>query len=346
VATILLTGGTGYIGSHTCVELIKAGYETILYDNLCNSSPVVIDRIEKITGTRPPFVEGDIRDTQALDRLFASYPIDAVIHFAGLKAVGESVEKPLDYYINNVSGSCTLFDVMREHEIRRIVFSSSATVYDPNAEMPLKETSPVGPVNPYGRCKLMVEHILHDMKHADARWRVICLRYFNPVGADSSGLIGEDPRDVPNNLMPYISQVAIGRLPRLKIFGNDYPTPDGTGVRDYIHVTDLAKGHVAAIRRLFEGTPLEHCIVNLGTGRGLTVLDVVNTFMQACGRTIPFEHAERRQGDVATSFADSSLASRYLQWRAERDVMQMCADTWRWQCGNPSGYDLNPAAET
>jgi UDP-glucose 4-epimerase len=338
VATILLTGGTGYIGSHTCVELINAGYETVLYDNLCNSSPIVVDRIEKITGTRPPFVEGDIRDTQALDRLFASYPIDAVIHFAGLKAVGESVERPLDYYINNVCGSCTLFDVMREHQIRRIVFSSSATVYDPNAEMPLKETSAVGPVNPYGRTKLMIEQILHDMASTDPDWRAISLRYFNPVGAHESGLIGEDPRDTPNNLMPYVTQVAVGRLPKLRIFGADYPTPDGTGVRDYIHVGDLAKAHVAALRRLFEDRPLEHEVVNVGTGHGYSVRQVIREFATIIAREVPHAIEARRPGDVATSYADANVAREFLNWAAERDLHQMCADSWRWQGANPEGY--------
>jgi UDP-glucose 4-epimerase len=338
VAMILLTGGAGYIGSHTCIELIKAGYETILYDNLCNSSPVVVDRIEKITKTRPTLIEGDIRDAQALDRLFASFPIDAVIHFAGLKAVGESVERPLDYYINNVCGSCTLFDAMRKHEIRRIVFSSSATVYDPNAEMPLKEASPVGPVNPYGRCKLMVEQILRHMAEADREWRGICLRYFNPVGAHESGLIGEDPRDTPNNLMPYVTQVAVGRLPKLRIFGDDYPTEDGTGVRDYIHVTDLATAHLAAVRRLLTSGPLEHDVVNIGTGRGYSVFELLEAFMKASGRSIAYEVVGRRAGDVAVSYADPGLSGVFLQWHAKRGIDVMCADAWRWQSKNPNGF--------
>src|SRR5579862_665444 len=335
---ILLTGGTGYIGSHTCVELIGAGYEALLYDNLCNSSPVVVERIARITGRRPPFVEGDIRDRAALDRVFDAHPIDAVVHFAGLKAVGESVAKPLAYYQNNVAGSATLFEAMQAHGVRRIVFSSSATVYDPAAEMPLKETAPTGPVNPYGQTKLMVERILHDMARADPRWRVMCLRYFNPVGAHESGMIGEDPRDTPNNLMPYVAQVAVGRLPLLRVFGNDYPTPDGTGVRDYIHVMDLAAAHVAALKRLTEDSGADETVVNVGTGRGYTVLEVVYAFMRASGKAVPFEIAGRRAGDSAISFADVELARRCLDWEAKRDIEPMCRDAWRWQSMNPTGY--------
>jgi UDP-glucose 4-epimerase len=339
VATILLTGGTGYIGSHTCVELINAGYETVLYDNLCNSSPVVVDRIEKITGTRPTFVESDIRDGAALDRLFRTYSIDAVIHFAGLKAVGESIDKPLNYYINNVCGSAILFNAMRSNNVCRLVFSSSATIYDPTAEVPLKETSPLGPVHPYGRTKLMIEHILLDIAHADPSWRVMCLRYFNPVGAHECGLIGEDPRGTPNNLMPYVAQVAVGRLPRLRIFGKNYPTLDGTGVRDYVHVTDLASAHVAAIGRLLQRGDIENCVVNIGTGKGYSVLDLVHAFMRASGRKVPHEFVERRAGDVATSYAEVSLAKTRLRWVAARDLDQMCEDAWRWQSLNPRGYE-------
>lgn len=335
---ILLTGGTGYIGSHTCVELIEAGYETVLYDNLCNSSPVVVDRIARITAKHPVFIEGDIRDRAALDHAFQEHAIDAVIHFAGLKAVGESVAKPLAYYQNNVGGSAILFEAMQEHGVRRIVFSSSATVYDPGAEMPLKETSPTGPVNPYGQTKLMVERILHDVARADPRWRVMCLRYFNPVGAHESGLIGEDPRDTPNNLMPYVAQVAVGRLPLLRVFGNDYPTPDGTGVRDYIHVMDLAGAHAAALKRLLEDEPLDETIINIGTGRGYSVLELLYAFMRTSGKAVPFEVAARRSGDVAVSYADASLAHRYLDWEARRDIETMCADAWRWQSVNPAGY--------
>ncbi len=339
--TVFLTGGTGYIGSHTCVELINAGYETILFDNLCNSSPLVVERIAKITGKRPVFVEGDVRDRVALDSAFREHRIDAVVHFAGLKAVADSVARPLEYYLNNVGGSATLFDAMQAHGIRRIVFSSSATVYDPNAEMPLTESSPTGPGNPYGHTKLMVEQILHDMARADPGWRMMCLRYFNPVGAHESGLIGEDPRDTPNNLMPFVAQVAVGRLARLKVFGNDYPTPDGTGVRDYIHVTDLAIGHVAAIARLTGDAPLDHAIVNLGTGRGHSVLELLSTFSRVSGRAVPYDVVQRRPGDSAMSYADIGLASSYLHWRAERNLDRMCSDTWRWQLTNPQGFAVS-----
>jgi UDP-glucose 4-epimerase len=336
--TILLTGGTGYIGSHTCVELMGAGFETILLDNLCNSSPIVVDRISRITGTRPPFIEADIRDRAALDQVFQAHPIDAVVHFAGLKAVGDSVAHPLEYYLNNVAGSATLFDAMDAHGVRRVIFSSSATVYGMASEMPLKETSPTAPVNPYGHTKLMVEQILQDTARADPRWRTLSLRYFNPVGAHESGLIGEDPREVPNNLMPYVAQVAVGRLPKLSIFGDDYPTADGTGVRDYIHVSDLAMGHVAAIRRVLSDAPLDHTIVNLGTGHGYSVLEVLDAFIRASGRPIPYEIVGRRAGDIATSYADVTLATHYLDWRVQRDVDCMCADAWRWQSANPDGY--------
>jgi UDP-glucose 4-epimerase len=336
--TVLLTGGTGYIGSHTSVELSSAGYNTVLFDNLCNSSAAVIDRIEKITGKRPLFVEGDIRDRATLDRLFADYRIDAVVHFAGLKAVADSVARPLNYYLNNVSGSATLIDAMSTHGVRHLVFSSSATVYDPNAQMPLKETSPTRPVNPYGRTKLMIEEMLEDIRNADPQWRIMCLRYFNPVGAHETGLIGEDPRDRPNNLMPYVAQVAVGRLARLEIFGNDYPTPDGTGVRDYIHVSDLATAHVAALDRLSIEGASGPAVINVGTGRGFSVLDVVRAFEQASGRHISYALVARRPGDVATSYADAALASESLGWRAQRGLIQMCADAWRWQERNPNGY--------
>jgi UDP-glucose 4-epimerase len=336
--TILLTGGTGYIGSHTCVELINAGYETILYDNLCNSSPIVVDRIEQITGKRPTLVEGDIRDFEALARLFAAHAVDAVIHFAGLKAVGESVERPLDYYINNVCGSCTLFDTMRTHGVRRIVFSSSATVYDPNARMPLKETSPLGPVNPYGRTKLMIEQILRDTAAADPRWRTISLRYFNPVGAHESGLIGEDPRDTPNNVMPYVTRVAVGRLPKLRIFGDDYPTQDGTGVRDYVHVADLAVAHLAAVKLILTNEPLEHYVVNIGTGQGHSVFELLKAFVRASGQPVPHEVVGRRAGDIAVSYADAALSRTFLEWSPERGLDAICSDAWRWQSKNPNGF--------
>jgi UDP-glucose 4-epimerase len=336
--TILLTGGTGYIGSHTCVELIRAGHRAILFDNLCNSSPVVVDRIAAITGTRSTFVEGDVRDQAAVSRLLETYDVDAVIHFAGLKAVGDSVARPLDYYSNNVAGSTALFAAMQAHGVHKIVFSSSATVYGLATEMPLTETASTSPANPYGHTKLMVEQILLDMAAADPNWRALCLRYFNPVGAHESGMIGEDPRDTPNNLMPYVAQVAVGRLPRLRVFGNDYPTPDGTGVRDYIHVTDLATGHVAAIDALLHPDHSVPPIVNLGTGRGHTVLEVVSAFEEATGRTIPYDVVGRRPGDVAASYADATRALRHLNWTAMRDLKTMCADVWRWQSANPDGF--------
>lgn len=335
---VLLTGGTGYIGSHTCVELINAGFQTILLDNLCNSSPIVVDRIEAITGTRPAFVEGDVRDRSALDRLFREHAIDAVVHFAGLKAVGDSVARPLEYYANNVGGSTTLFESMQANGVRRVVFSSSATVYGMATTMPLIETSTTAPVNPYGSSKLMVEQILRDMAQADPEWRMLCLRYFNPVGAHESGMIGEDPRDTPNNLMPYVAQVAVGRLPKLRVFGNDYPTPDGTGVRDFIHVTDLATGHVAAIDALFRAERPSDSFINLGTGRGHTVLEVIRAFEQAAGRAVAYEIVSRRPGDVAESFADATRAREILGWTAARNLVTMCADTWRWQSQNPQGY--------
>jgi UDP-glucose 4-epimerase len=338
MASILLTGGTGYIGSHTCVELMSAGFDTVLLDNLCNSSPVVVDRIEKITGKRPTLIEGDVRNRDLLDKVFGEHAIDAIVHFAGLKAVGDSVARPLDYYATNVGGATTLFDAMRTHGVRRIVFSSSATIYGTATRMPLIESTPAAPVNPYGHTKRMVEQILDDIARADPSWRTMCLRYFNPVGAHASGLIGEDPRSTPNNLMPYVAQVAVGRLPRLRIFGNDYPTPDGTGVRDYIHVTDLASGHLAAIRLLMGSAPVEHTVVNIGTGQGHSVLEVVYAFMRASGRAIPHEFAERRAGDVATSYADGTLAKNYLGWSAAHDLDRMCADVWRWQFANPNGY--------
>jgi UDP-glucose 4-epimerase len=336
--TVLLTGGTGYIASHTCVELVGAGFEPVLFDNFCNSSPVVVDRIARITGKRPSLIEGDIRDRAALDRFFDEHAIDAVVHFAGLKAVGDSVSRPLDYYANNVAGSLTLFEAMRAHDVRRIVFSSSATIYGTATRMPLDESSPTGPANPYGHTKLMIEQILHDIARADPLWRAMCLRYFNPAGAHESGLIGEDPRDIPNNLMPYVAQVAAGRLPRLRVFGNDYPTPDGTGVRDYIHVTDLANGHIAAIRRLLDPTSIAHTVVNLGTGKGYSVLEVLDAFTRASARRVPYDVVERRAGDVAVSLADVALARRYLGWEAERDLDRMCTDAWRWQSENPGGY--------
>jgi UDP-glucose 4-epimerase len=344
--TVLLTGGTGYIGSHTCVELLKAGYETVVLDNLCNSSRAVLNRIERITGRQSLFIEGDVRDRAALDRIFAERSIDVVLHFAALKAVAESFARPLDYYDTNVCGSASLFAAMDAHDVRRIVFSSSATVYGMASEMPVGEASPTAPVNPYGHTKRMVEQMLRDLAEADPGWRTMCLRYFNPVGAHESGLIGEDPRDTPNNLMPLVAQVAIGRLPRLRVFGNDYPTTDGTGVRDYLHVTDLALGHVAALQRVLSDTSDGHTIVNLGTGRGHSVLEVVQAFMRVSGRPVPYEVVGRRPGDVAISFADPALAHSMFGWKAERDLDRMCADTWRWQSANPNGYADEPTGNT
>lgn len=334
---ILVTGGAGYIGSHTCVEMLKAGMEPVVVDNFSNSKEEALRRVERITGRRLVFYRADIRDKAALAGIFARHPVSAVVHFAGLKAVGESVAQPLRYYDNNVAGTVTLCEAMAEAGVKRIVFSSSATVYgDPHA-VPIREDFPVGATtNPYGRSKFMIEQILRDLHVADPEWRIALLRYFNPVGAHESGLIGEDPNDIPNNLMPYIAQVAVGRRPHLNVFGNDYPTPDGTGVRDYIHVVDLALGHVAALRYLdvHDGV----ATVNLGTGRGYSVLEMVKAFSRASGREVPYRIAPRRPGDVACCYADPGLAERLFGWRAERGVEQMCADTWRWQSMNPSGY--------
>jgi len=338
MSTILLTGGTGFIGSHTCVELMAAGFTPLIVDNLCNSSPVALDRIEQIAGRRPEFVEADVRDGEALARIFGKRAIEAVVHFAGLKAVGESVAEPLRYYENNVVGTMVLLDAMARHGVKRIVFSSSATVYGMSEEMPLTEDSPLGPINPYGRTKLMVEQILGDAAAADPAWRAMLLRYFNPVGAHASGLIGEDPAGVPNNLMPFVAQVAVGRRPKLLIYGNDYPTPDGTGVRDYIHVVDLALGHVAAVGKLLGADAPRKSVVNLGTGRGQSVLDVVRSFEAASGRAVPFEFADRRPGDAATCYANASRARALLGWEARRSLAAMCADAWRWQSANPNGF--------
>ena len=335
---VLLTGATGFIGSHTCVEVMAAGWTPIVVDNLCNSSPVVLDRIAMITGERPAFVKADVCDSAALDRIFGEHAIEAVVHFAGLKSVAESVAEPLRYYGNNVGGTMTLVDAMNRHRVKRIVFSSSATVYGMAERMPLTEDSPLGAVNPYGRSKLVVEQILRDMAAADPEWRVMLLRYFNPVGAHESGLIGEDPAGIPNNLMPFVAQVAVGRRPRLRIFGSDYPTPDGTGIRDYVHVVDLALGHVAALEKMLGGGAPRESIINLGTGRGHSVLEVVRNFEAASGRSVPFEFVARRPGDVATCYADASRAAALLGWRAERTLDAMCADSWRWQLANPRGF--------
>jgi UDP-glucose 4-epimerase len=324
---VLVTGGAGYIGSHTVVELLTAGHEVVILDNLSNSKESVIDRIEAITGRRPSFVRGDIRDRETL--LGALPGCDAVVHFAGLKAVGESVAKPIEYYDNNVAGSVTLFEAMRDSGVKTLVFSSSATVYGDPASVPIREDFPLSATNPYGRSKLMIEDMLRDIAKADDEWRIALLRYFNPVGAHASGTLGEDPNGIPNNLMPFVSQVAVGKLPQLSVFGNDYPTPDGTGVRDYIHVVDLALGHLAAIRALARTPGL--LTVNLGTGQGYSVLDMVRAFEQASGKPVPYRFVPRRPGDVAQVYADPTLAARLLDWKAERSIEAMCADTWRWQ---------------
>ncbi|AXK39019.1 UDP-glucose 4-epimerase GalE [Crenobacter cavernae] len=326
---ILVTGGAGYIGSHTCVELLDAGYELVVLDNLSNSKRDALRRVEEIAGKAMAFVEGDIRDAERLDRLFTDFSIDAVIHFAGLKAVGESVEQPMRYYDNNVSGSLRLFEAMQRHGVKTLVFSSSATVYgDPHA-VPIKEDFPLKATNPYGRSKLMVEDMLRDLYRSDPDWRIAILRYFNPVGAHDSGLIGEDPNGIPNNLMPYISQVAAGKLPSLRVFGDDYPTPDGTGVRDYIHVVDLARGHLKALEALRPSSNL--LTVNLGTGQGYSVLEMVRAFAGASGRPIPYEVAARRPGDIAECLADPTLAERLIGWKADKGLDEMCASAWNWQ---------------
>ncbi|MGC9163480.1 MAG: UDP-glucose 4-epimerase GalE [Thiomonas sp.] len=335
-ATILVTGGAGYIGSHTCVALIEAGYTPVVYDNLCNSSAESLARVGRITGQRPVLVQADIRDAARLDAVFAQHRIDAVIHFAGLKAVGESVDKPLLYYDNNVGGTVTLLQAMQRAKVHNIIFSSSATVYGDPASVPIREDFPLSATNPYGRSKLMIEEILADLYRAEPHWRIARLRYFNPVGAHESGLIGEDPRGIPNNLMPYITQVAVGRLDKLRVFGGDWPTVDGSGVRDYIHVMDLAEGHVAALRRLL--TQPGMFTVNLGTGQGYSVLQMVRAFGQSIGREIPHEIVARRPGDIAECWADPTLARELLGWSAKRGLAQMCADAWRWQQTNPEGY--------
>jgi UDP-glucose 4-epimerase len=335
VSSILVTGGAGYIGSHAVVELLAAGHEVFIADNLCNSKSSVIDRIETIVGRRPGFVNLDMRDRDGLRTLFSRHSFDAVLHFAGLKAVGESVAKPLLYYDNNVSGTVSLLESMQEAGVRTMVFSSSATVYGDPAAVPITEDFPLRATNPYGRCKLMIEDILRDLGHADPRWRVALLRYFNPVGAHQSGLIGEDPRGAPNNLMPYVAQVAAGTLQQLSVYGTDYPTRDGTGVRDYIHVVDLAQGHLAALRVLSERPDL--LTVNLGTGRGYSVFEMIEAFSSVSGRRIDYRIVGRRPGDVAECYADPSRALELMGWRAQRGVEEMCADAWRWQNANFSG---------
>ncbi|MGI2819978.1 UDP-glucose 4-epimerase GalE [Vibrio fluvialis] len=336
---VLITGGMGYIGSHTCVQMIAAGMTPIMVDNLCNAKAEVLNRIEALTGVRPAFYQGDIRDEAFLDSVFAKHDVQAVIHFAGLKAVGESVSKPIEYYDNNVNGTLVLVRSMRKAGVKSLVFSSSATVYGDPQTVPITETSPTGATtNPYGRSKYMVEQCLADLVVAEPEWRITLLRYFNPVGAHPSGTMGEDPQGIPNNLMPFIAQVAVGRREKLAVFGNDYATPDGTGVRDYIHVMDLADGHIAALQVV--GTQAGLHIYNLGTGKGSSVLDMVNAFSQACGKAVPYEICPRRPGDIAECWASTEKAQRELGWQAKLSLADMTADTWRWQSNNPQGYDV------
>ncbi len=336
--SILVTGGAGYIGSHTVIELLNAGYEVVVLDNLVNSSKESLKRVEEITGKKVTFYEGDIADRELLKKMFETENIDSCIHFAGLKAVGESVSKPLEYYSNNISGSLVLFDEMRNHNVKNIIFSSSATVYGDPAFVPITEECPMGEItNPYGRTKAMLEQILTDIQKADPEWNVILLRYFNPIGAHKSGKIGENPNGIPNNLMPYITQVAVGKLKCLGVFGDDYDTPDGTCIRDYIHVCDLADGHVKAVEKLKCNPGIE--IYNLGTGKGSSVLDVVKTFEKASGVKIPYEMKPRRAGDVPVNYCDATKAEKELGWKAKRDLFDMCEDSWRWQKSNPNGYE-------
>ena len=335
---ILVTGGAGFIGSHTCVELLDAGYEVVVLDNLSNASEKSLERVEALTGKKVMFYKGDILDRDILNKIFAEQKIDSCIHFAGLKAVGESVSKPLEYYSNNISGSLVLFDEMRNHNVKNIIFSSSATVYGDPAFVPITEECPMGEItNPYGRTKAMLEQILTDIQKADPEWNVILLRYFNPIGAHKSGKIGENPNGIPNNLMPYITQVAVGKLKCLGVFGDDYDTPDGTCIRDYIHVCDLADGHVKAVEKLKCNPGIE--IYNLGTGKGSSVLDVVKTFEKASGVKIPYEMKQRRAGDVPVNYCDATKAEKELGWKAKRDLFDMCEDSWRWQKSNPNGYE-------
>ncbi|EKO3501267.1 UDP-glucose 4-epimerase GalE [Vibrio fluvialis] len=336
---VLITGGMGYIGSHTCVQMIAAGMTPIMVDNLCNAKAEVLNRIEALTGVRPAFYLGDIRDEAFLDSVFAKHDVQAVIHFAGLKAVGESVSKPIEYYDNNVNGTLVLVRSMRNAGVKSLVFSSSATVYGDPQTVPITETSPTGATtNPYGRSKYMVEQCLSDLVIAEPEWSITLLRYFNPVGAHPSGTMGEDPQGIPNNLMPFIAQVAVGRREKLAVFGNDYATPDGTGIRDYIHVMDLADGHIAALQVV--GTQAGLHIYNLGTGKGSSVLDMVNAFSQACGKAVPYEICPRRPGDIAECWASTEKAQRELGWQAKLSLADMTADTWRWQSNNPQGYDV------
>jgi UDP-glucose 4-epimerase len=333
---VMVTGGAGYIGSHTCVELLGAGHDVVVVDNLCNSSEESLRRVERIAGRGLVFERADIRDAAALERIFSQHAIDAVIHFAGLKAVGESVQQPLRYYQNNVEGTLTLCETMARHAVFDLVFSSSATVYGDPHTVPITEDFPLSATNPYGRSKLMVEEILRDLGKADSRWNLILLRYFNPVGAHASGLIGEDPNGIPNNLVPYITQVAVGKLEQLAVFGNDWPTPDGTGVRDYIHVVDLAIGHLRALDKLRQAPGV--VAYNLGTGQGYSVLDMIAAVEKASGKKIGYRFAARRSGDIASCYADPSFAATELNWRAERGIDEMTRDAWNWQRQNPQGY--------
>ena len=333
---VLVTGGAGFIGSHTCVELLQTDRQVIVMDNLCNASRASLDAVERITQKKVTFIEADVRDRSALTDIFERYPISSVLHFAGLKAVGESTEQPTKYYDYNVNGTLALVETMSKHGCKTLVFSSSATVYGVSESAPLTESSPLNPVNPYGRTKRFVEQMLEDLYAADPEWRISLLRYFNPVGAHASGQMGEDPNDIPNNLMPYISQVAVGKLEKLNVFGDDYETRDGTGIRDYIHVVDLARGHIAALTYLADEPKL--CVHNLGTGTGSSVFDALHAFERACGKTLPFKIADRRPGDAAISFADPSKAAQELKWTAEFDLDRMCEDAWRWQSLHPTGY--------
>ncbi|MCI5740518.1 MAG: UDP-glucose 4-epimerase GalE [Lachnospiraceae bacterium] len=336
--SILVTGGAGFIGSHTCVELLENGYEVVVVDNLCNASEESLKRVEQITGKKVTFYKGDILDKEFLNQVFEKEEIESCIHFAGLKAVGESVEKPWEYYHNNITGTLVLTEVMKKHGVKKMIFSSSATVYGSPKEIPITEECPKGTcTNPYGWTKSMLEQILTDMQKADPEWNIVLLRYFNPIGAHPTGLMGENPNGVPNNLMPYITQVAIGKLACLGVFGNDYDTPDGTGVRDYIHVVDLAKGHVKALKKLEENGGLS--VYNLGTGVGYSVLDIVKNFEEANGVKIPYEIKPRRAGDIATCYSDASKAKRELDWEAEYGILEMCRDSWNWQKKNPNGYE-------
>jgi len=334
---VLVTGGAGYIGSHACIVLMEAGHEVVVLDNLSNSHPEVFNRIERIAGSKPVFIEGDIRDRTVLDKAFTTHEITSVIHFAGLKAVGESVSKPLEYYQNNIGGTLHLLEAMAEAGVNKLVFSSSATVYGDPASVPIDESFPRSATNPYGRSKLIIEDILSDWHDANPSWSIARLRYFNPVGAHPSGLIGEDPQGTPNNLMPFVAQVAVGRRDNLPIFGGDYPTSDGTGVRDYIHVMDLVEGHVAALAAICKESGL--LTVNLGTGSGVSVLEVISAFEQASSKPVPYEITDRRAGDIAACWADTRLAKELLGWQASRDLLAMCEDSWRWQSMNPKGYE-------